>query len=40
MNKNKDNDILKLLNKELKKYNVKVDFHYYDSCPLKKRIQK
>ena len=38
MNKNKDKYILKLLNKELKKnhVHVKVDFHYYDSCPFKK----
>lgn len=37
MNKNKDNGILKLLNKELKKYHVKLCFHYYDSCPFREK---
>lgn len=37
MIKNKDLDILKALNKELKKYKVKVKlkFQYYDVCPFK-----
>ena len=37
MKKNKDLDILKALNKELKKYKVKVKlkFQYYDVCPFK-----
>ena len=35
MKKNKDLDILKALNKELKKYKVKLKFQYYDVCPFK-----
>ena len=35
MIKNKDLDILKVLNKELKKYKVKLKFQYYDVCPFK-----
>ena len=34
--KDKDKDLLKLLNRELKKYKVKLKFQYYDVCPFNK----
>jgi len=33
MTRNNDMKILKLLNKDLKKYKVKLKFQYYDTCP-------
>lgn len=33
MIRDKDSNVLKLLNKELKKYKVKLAFRYYDICP-------
>ena len=35
MTRNKDSDVLKCLNKELKKYKVKLSFEFYDECPFK-----
>ncbi len=35
MIRNKDSDVLKCLNKELKKYKVKLSFEFYDECPFK-----
>ncbi len=36
MTHSKEIDTLKFLNKELKKYKVKLDFQYYDTCPFRK----
>ena len=34
MARNNDDNLLKLLNKELRKYKIKLKFRYYDVCPI------